>query len=39
MAGNKDVRRGIVLYLDGKEVKNNAVAIRAEMQKVKKRNR
>lgn len=36
MAGNKDVRRGIVLYLDGKEVKNNAVAIRAEMQKVKK---
>lgn len=36
MADNKDVKRGIVLYLDGKEVKNNAVSIQAEMRKVKK---
>ena len=34
--GNKDVRRGIVLYLDGKEVKNNATAIQAEIKKVRK---
>ena len=33
--GNKDVRRGIVLYLDGKEVKNNATAIQAEIKKVR----
>ena len=32
---NKDVRRGIVLYLDGKEVKNNATAIQAEIKKVR----
>jgi hypothetical protein len=35
MADNKDVKRGIVLYLDGKEVKNNAVSIKAEMKKVR----
>lgn len=34
--GNKDVKRGIVLYLDGKEVQNNAHAIQAEMRKLKK---
>lgn len=34
--GNKDVKRGIVLYLDGKEVKNSAVSIQAELKKVKK---
>lgn len=33
---NKDIKRGIVLYLDGKEIKNSAVAIQAEMRKVKK---
>ena len=32
---NKDVHRGIVLYIDGKEVANNAKAIRAEMKKVR----
>lgn len=32
---NKDVHRGVVLYLDGKEVANNAKAIRAEMKKVR----
>lgn len=31
----KDVHRGVVLYLDGKEVANNAKAIRAEMKKVR----
>lgn len=36
MAGNKDVKRGIVIYIDGKEVNNNAKAIQAEMRKVKK---
>ena len=36
MAGNKDVKRGIVLYIDGKEVKNSARSIQAEMRKVKK---
>lgn len=35
MADNKDVKRGIVLYLDGKEVKNNATSIKAEMKKVR----
>ena len=34
--GNKDVKRGIVLYIDGKEVQNNAHAIQAEMRKLKK---
>ncbi len=34
--GNKDVKRGIVLYLDGKEVQNNARAIQGEMRKLKK---
>lgn len=33
--GNKDVKRGIVLYLDGKEVQNNARAIQGEMRKLK----
>ena len=33
---NKDVRRGIKIYLDGKEVENNARAIQAEMRKLKK---
>ena len=32
---NKDVHRGVVLYLDGKEVANNAGAIRTEMRKVR----
>lgn len=32
---NKDVHRGVVLYLDGKEVAKNATAIRAEMKKVR----
>lgn len=37
MAGNnKDVKRGIVLYIDGKEVNNSAKSIQAEMRKVKK---
>ncbi len=36
MANNKDVKRGIVLYLDGKEVENNAQNIQREMRKVKK---
>lgn len=35
MANNKDVKRGIVLYLDGKEVENNAANIQREMRKVK----
>ncbi|MBO4906215.1 MAG: phage tail tape measure protein [Bacteroidaceae bacterium] len=34
---NKDVHRGVVLYLDGKEVMANAKQIRAEMKKVKER--
>lgn len=36
MANNKDVKRGIVLYLDGKEVENNAKNIQREMRKVRK---
>lgn len=32
---NKDVHRGVVLYLDGKQVAANAKNIRAEMKKVK----
>ena len=32
---NKDVYRGVVLYLDGKQVAANATQIRAEMKKVK----
>lgn len=35
MANNKDVKRGIVLYLDGKAVENSSKAIRKEMAKVK----
>ncbi len=34
MSDNKDVRRGIVLYLDGKEVVNNITAIEAECRKL-----
>lgn len=34
--GNKDVKRGIVLYLDGKEVENNARSIQREMRQVQK---
>ena len=33
--GNKDVKRGIVLYIDGKEVQNNARAIQGEMRNLK----
>lgn len=32
---NKDAHRGVVIYLDGKEIPNNARAIRAEMKKVR----
>lgn len=35
MANNKDVKRGIVLYLDGKQVEANAMSIQKEMRKVK----
>ena len=35
MANNKDVKRGIVLYLDGKQVEANALSIQKEMRKVK----
>ena len=34
-ANNKDTKRGVVIYLDGKEIPNNARAIRAEMKKVR----
>lgn len=33
---NKDVRRGIVLYIDGKEVKNSVTTIKAELRKLTK---
>lgn len=33
---NKDVRRGIVLYIDGKEVKNSVTSIKAELRKLTK---
>lgn len=33
---NKDVRRGIVLYIDGKEVKNSVTTIKAEIRKLTK---
>lgn len=36
MSNNKDVKRGIVLYIDGKEVKNNVTAIKAEIRKLTK---
>ena len=36
MAKNKDVKRGIVLYIDGKEVNNNITAIKAEVRKLTK---
>lgn len=35
MANNKDVKRGIVMYLDGKAVEASASAIQKEMRKVK----
>lgn len=35
MKNNKDVKRGIKVYLDGKEVSANATVIRAEMRKLK----
>lgn len=34
MSKNKDVRRGIVLYLDGKRVENNVKSIKAEVQRL-----
>ena len=34
MSKNKDVRRGIVLYLDGKRVENNVRSIKAEVQRL-----
>lgn len=36
MANNKDVKRGIVLYLDGKQVEASASAVEREMRKVRK---
>ena len=36
MSKNKDVKRGIVLYIDGKQVKNDVTAIKAEINKLKK---
>lgn len=36
MADNKDVKRGIVLYLDGKEVEKNAKSIQREMRQIQK---
>lgn len=34
MSDNKDVKRGIVLYIDGKEVTNNVTSIKAEIKKM-----
>lgn len=36
MSDNKDVKRGIVLYLDGKEVVNNVTSIKTELRKLTK---
>lgn len=36
MSNNKDVKRGIVLYIDGKAVKNDVTAIKAEIKKLTK---
>lgn len=36
MSNNKDVKRGIVLYIDGKEVKSDVTAIKAELRKLTK---
>ncbi len=36
MANNKDVKRGIVLYLDGKQVKGSVSAVKEELKKLKK---
>lgn len=36
MSNNKDVKRGIVLYIDGKEVTNNVTSIKAEIKKMTK---
>ena len=34
MSKNKDVRRGISLYIDGKEVEGSVKSIKAEMRKL-----
>ncbi len=36
VTGNRDVKRGIKVYLDGKEVAANATAIRAKMKEIEK---
>lgn len=36
MSKNKDVKRGIVLYIDGKAVKNDVMSIKAEIRKLTK---
>ena len=36
MSNNKDVKRGIVLYIDGKEVKRDVMDIKAEIRKLTK---
>ena len=36
MSKNKDVKRGIVLYIDGKEVKSDVMSIKAEIRKLTK---
>ena len=36
MSKNKDVKRGIVLYIDGKQVKDDVSSIKAEIRKLKK---
>ena len=36
MSNNKDVKRGIVLYIDGKAVKNDVTAVKAEIKKLTK---
>lgn len=36
MSNNKDVKRGIVLYIDGKQVKSDVTSIQAELRKLKK---
>ena len=36
MSKNKDVKRGIVLYIDGKAVKSDVMSIKAEIRKLTK---
>ena len=36
MAKNKNLKYGLTLYIDGKEVKNNVTSIQAELRKTKK---